>query len=58
MFATIKSFIPEPRHTDQPGGYVGRHRVPDTDTRAADTSPDETGTETDTPADAPDLRVA
>ncbi len=26
MFAAIKSLIPEPRLTDQPRRYVGRHR--------------------------------
>ncbi|MEV4348097.1 hypothetical protein AB0J83_26880 [Actinoplanes sp. NPDC049596] len=29
MFATIKSFIPEPRQADQPRHYVGRHRKPE-----------------------------
>lgn len=29
MFATVRSFIPEPRQADQPRKYVGRHRVPE-----------------------------
>jgi hypothetical protein len=29
MFATIRSLIPEPRQSDQPRRYVGRHRQPE-----------------------------
>jgi hypothetical protein len=39
MFATIKNLIPEPRQSDQPRHYVGRHRRPEPVPPAAPVSP-------------------
>lgn len=39
MFAAIKNLIPEPRQSEQPRNYTGRHRRPEPVPPAAPVSP-------------------
>lgn len=43
MFGTIRSFIPQPRRSDQPRRYIGRHRLPEVPTTADEEAPQAPG---------------